>query len=117
MKHNLYCKILAVGIIVLFVGVGIHPAFAVDTRQSMVNKASEEDCGCNDVDNWQLVVLEKQLNRLEVYSKLLLVLSRYNPELKEINEELYNIVTTLQQMNLLMKPVSKLRFTSDLENR
>ncbi len=49
MKSKLNCKILAIGIIVLFIGVGIHPAFAVDTRQSMVNKANEKDCGCNEL--------------------------------------------------------------------
>ncbi len=93
MKSKLYCKILAIGIIVLFVSIGINPAFAVDTKQSMVNEASEEDCGCNEVDDRQLVVLEKQLTRLEMYSKFLLVLSRYNPELKKISEELLNEIT------------------------
>jgi hypothetical protein len=95
MKSKLYCKILAIGIIILFIGVGIHPAFAVDTKQSMTIKASEEDCGCNEVDDRQLVVLEKQLTRMEVYSKLLLVLSRFNPELKEISEELVDGISTL----------------------
>jgi hypothetical protein len=50
--HKNHTKgILAIGIICLFIGVGIHPAFAVETRQSIVNKASEEDCGCNDEFN------------------------------------------------------------------
>jgi hypothetical protein len=82
MTRNHTRGILAIGIICLFVGLGIHPAFAVDTRQSMVNKAREEDCGCKELDDKQLVVLEKQLNRLDVYSKLLLVLTSQYPELK-----------------------------------
>ncbi len=44
----LFNKSLAIGIIVLFIGVGIHPAFAVDTNHSIV---SGEDCGCKKVSN------------------------------------------------------------------
>ena len=98
MQKNHIGKILTIGIIVLFVGVGIHPAFAVETKQSMANKASEEECWeCKEIDSRHLVILERQLNRLEVYTKLLLVLSRYNPELKEISEDLSNEITTLKE--------------------
>ncbi len=98
MQKKLYCKILAIGIIILFIGAGIHPAFAVENKPSMVNKASEEECWeCKEVNDRQLVVLERQLNRLEVYSKLLLVLSRYNPELREISEELLKEISTLKE--------------------
>ena len=69
MTRNHTRGILAIGIICLFVGVGIHPAFAVDTNQSMVNKASEDDCGCNEVDDRQLVVLERQLNNVYLDSE------------------------------------------------
>ena len=31
-------KILAIGVIILFIGVGIHPVFAVGTKQSNLNK-------------------------------------------------------------------------------
>ncbi len=98
MSKNLYCKTLALGIIVLFIGVGIHPAFAVDTNQSMVNKASEEECWeCREVNDRQLVILEKQIKRIEVYTKLMLVLSRYNPEINEEIDELSNVISTLKE--------------------
>ena len=102
MQKNHTCKILAIGIIVLFIGVGIHPAFAVDTKQSMVNKASKEDCGCKEVDNRHLGILEKQLDRLEVYSKLLLVLSRDIPEVKEKCEEILDIINRNRQSDHLI---------------
>ncbi len=34
MQRNLFSKILAIGIIILFIGVGIHPAFAVEDKTS-----------------------------------------------------------------------------------
>jgi hypothetical protein len=99
MQKNKIGKILAVGIIIMFISVGVHPAFAVNTRQSIVDKASEDDCGCEDIDKKQLDELEKQLNRLEVYSKLILVLSKHNPELSELSEELSNRITILMTLN------------------
>jgi hypothetical protein len=95
MRRYLLGKTLALGVVVLFIGLGIHPAFAVDTRQSMVSKASEEECwNCKKINDRQLVVLEKQLNRLEVYSKLLLVMSKHNPDLREIRGELSDRIST-----------------------
>ena len=41
MKKGLYFKILAMGIIVLFVGFGIHPVFAVDIKN--FNTDSEDN--------------------------------------------------------------------------
>ncbi len=59
---------------------------------------NKEDCNCKEIDSRHLVILERQLNRLEVYTKLLLVLSKYNPELKEISEKLSNEISTLNEM-------------------
>jgi len=92
MQIILVRKGIVFAVIFLFIGVGIHHAFAVDAKQSMVNKASIEDCGCGDVSLTDLVKIEKLLDRVEVYSKLLLVLARYNPELKEISEELLDLI-------------------------
>ncbi len=71
----------------------------LDTKSPVVIQQSEEDCNCKDIDNRHLVILERQLNRLEVYSKLLLILSKHNPELKEISEELSNRISTLRETN------------------
>ena len=83
-------KSITTGIILLFIGVSISSGISIDTKTTHV-----KDCGCKEVDNKHLQFLEKQLNRLEVYSKLLLVFGRYNPELKEISEEISNGTITL----------------------
>lgn len=50
MKNHLYCKILAIGIIVLFMGVGIHPAISVDIRQQIKVIERDESEDCNDCE-------------------------------------------------------------------
>jgi len=90
--------ILAIGIVVLFIGVGIQPAFAVNTKQSMVNKVSIEDCGCGEVSDTDLVKVDRLLNRVEVYSKLLLVLSKHNPELREMRGELSDQLANINKL-------------------
>jgi hypothetical protein len=100
MYRGLLSKLLTIGIIVLFIGVGIHPAFAIDTKQSIVNKVNDEECwDCKKIDNLQLLVLEQELNRLEVYAKLLLVLSKHNSEIKNKIEELSNEISSLKTLN------------------
>jgi hypothetical protein len=47
LKNRLYCKILAVGIIVLFIGVSVSSGFAVDTNQSKTVSQNEE---CQECD-------------------------------------------------------------------
>ncbi len=92
MRKILSTKILALGLISLFIGVSVSSAISIDIESTIVDNDSKEVCGCKEIDSRHLVVLEKQLNRLEVYTKLLLVLSRYNPELREISEELSNLI-------------------------
>ena len=85
LNKNLYCKVFAVGIILLFVGVSFSSAISVDKHSIIEN---QEECKeCNEVDDKHIQFLERQLNRLEVYSKWLLVLSKYFPELKEISND------------------------------
>ena len=77
MKKGLYCKILAFGIIVMFIGVGTHPAFAVDTKQPIVNITNEEDCGCNaKSDSGICKILELIALSLDERMNLLIVLSK-----------------------------------------
>ncbi len=100
MKNKLLSKILAIGIIILFIGVGIHPAFAVDTKQSIRFNQSEKCRECSEISDADLVKVESLLNRVGVYSKLLLVLSRYNPELREISEDLSYLISTFKKSDL-----------------
>jgi hypothetical protein len=59
-------KILVIGIICLFIGVGIHPAFAVDTRQSFVADEDKENKHYVDpnlhLNRNHLPVLKRSLN-------------------------------------------------------
>jgi len=101
-------KILAVGITILFIGVGIHPAFAVDTKTSIVNQQNEENCGCGVINKKDLIKVERLLNRFEVYSKLLLVSIKYNPQIAKLSKGLSNEITTLTEMCEKLKSDSPL---------
>ena len=85
-------RILSIGTILLFIGISIQPAFAVNIRHSIVNNVIEGDCNCKEVTNADIVIVERWLDRVEVYSKLLLVLNKNNPEIKEKCEELLEII-------------------------
>ena len=43
MKKNLLSKTLALGIVVLFIGVGVYSAIAIESKSSLNNKQSEPD--------------------------------------------------------------------------
>ncbi len=94
---NICKKTITFSIILLLIGVSVSSAISIDTKSTISNNESVEDCNCKEVDSRHLVRLERQLNRLEVYSRLLLVLSKHNPELRELNEELSNEITTLKE--------------------
>jgi hypothetical protein len=83
MKKNLLSKILTLCIVVLFIGVSYTSATSVDTKSALSNNQSEECRDCNEVSDADLISVERLLDKVEVYSKLLLVLSRYNPEIRE----------------------------------
>jgi len=73
-------KVIVIGIIVLFVGMGFQPAFAVDTKQSIDDNKSEECEECNEFSDADLIKVKNLLNRVEKRTKLLLILSKNNPE-------------------------------------
>ena len=70
-------KILSIVIIILFIGIGIQPAFAVDTNTSVVNQQSEEVCECQVVNRSNRVsslicdiletILNNTMERIEKY--------------------------------------------------
>ena len=82
-KPRLFYKMLVFGVIVLFIGIGIQPAFAVTPDKS----DNDDDCKlCPKVSNLHFVRLKNLLNRVEKYDNILSVLSKHNS--KEINKEL-----------------------------
>ncbi len=51
MEKEIINKFLALGIIVLIVGIVVNPAVAVNTKQSIVNSQDDEDCNCSKISN------------------------------------------------------------------
>ena len=88
----LYKSLVAL-VVVLFIGVGIQPAFAITPNTS----SSKEDCNCEELNNYELVKVERLLNKAEVYSKFLSVLSKYNPETKDEIGKLSDKISTLKE--------------------
>ena len=64
----------------------------------------ENDCGCQVISSRNLVRLERLLNRLESYSKIILLLPKFYPEIAENCKELSNRITSLAEMNEELKP-------------
>ena len=97
MKSKLYVKILALCVVLCFIGIGIQPAFAIDIKQSISKDETEECEDCKELSNAELVKVKQLINRVEVYSKLLLVLARDNPELRYLSEELSDKIAILKE--------------------
>ena len=97
-------EILILGIICLFIGVGIQPAFA--NENIPINRPSEniEDCNCEINDNFDIVRIksllnraERMLNRVEIFTKLMPLLYKDNPEVIEKCEELSGKIITIKE--------------------
>ena len=95
---NMVYKTLVIGVIVLFIGVGIQPAIAVDIKTTISNNQNEDCKSCDEVSESDLIKIEKLLNKVDVYSKLLLLLSKYNSELRELSEELSNQLSNINKL-------------------
>jgi len=90
-------KTLVVGVIVLFVGLGVQPAFAVKSDVS----DSRDDCNLcpKKVSNQNLVRLKNVVSRLETLNSKLSVLSKQYPEMEGLYIELSDIILTLKEIN------------------
>ena len=95
--RDLLSKTLVVGVIVLFIGVGIQPAFAVtpDTSDSV------EDCNlCPKASKQQIDRLNNLLERLVRYDSQLSILSKHNPEIEEKYQELSNYINSDEPISI-----------------
>ena len=107
-------EILILGIIFIFIGVGIQPAFAVEISNDRTSD-NVEDCDCQVDDNYRLEKYKNQIIKLKTYSKLLLTLSKNNPEVEVEYEKLLNDIDLFQEIcddlenNLLVdgRPICK----------
>ena len=94
----IYKKTLVIGIILQLVGVSVSSAMSVDNKPVISTDESEECSECEELCNAELDKVKHSIKRLEVYSKLLLVLSRHNPELMEISWQLYIHLSNINQL-------------------
>lgn len=90
-------QLICICIITLLVGVSYTSAIRVDNKIPIENKQDEDDCGCNDVSDVDIIKLEKQLKKLERNSKLLLVLSKDLPIEKRKIEELSHKISIIKE--------------------
>ena len=63
-----------------------------DWAKTPIRILKSKDCGCNLFSDTDLVKVERLLDKVEFYSKLLLVLSKYNPEIQGEIEELLDLI-------------------------
>ena len=82
MKNNCFKKGLVIGIIVLFIGVGIQPAFANEVSITKTSE-DEEDCNCNPISDIQVVRIERLLDRIESRINFILLRHGHIPEVAE----------------------------------
>jgi len=93
-------KGLVLFITVLFIGVSFQSVVGVETETSVVNNPSEDDCGCETVNSVHLYKLDKLgvlLDRLEGFTKNLLMSSRSNPVVYEKCLEVFDSVNTITE--------------------
>ena len=96
---NVVYKLLVVGVIILFIVVGIQPAFAIKPKLS----DSEEDCGiCPKVSNQHLIIIKKLFYRLEKYKNILPFFLKYNPEIMDIRQDISNEISSNIDSNGIM---------------
>lgn len=98
-QGNLLSKTLVIGVVVLFVGVSLSSAVSINAKSAMDHEQSEECRECNEVSDADLIKVERLLERVEIYSKLLMVLSKNNPEIKENYENLADMISILNTLN------------------
>ena len=87
---------LVIGVILLFLGVGIQPALANEVFSTIISDA-EEDCGCQPINRAELLRVKLLLIRLEVFTNIILSKFSHIPEIQEKCGEISNGVTTLRE--------------------
>jgi len=93
--------ILAVGITILFMGVSINPAIAVNP----ISSDNEDDCEiCPKVGKTNLVRLKSLIDKVETLNNDISLISRLNPEVVEKYQELSDRITIFTEMNKKLKP-------------
>ncbi|MHA1968701.1 MAG: hypothetical protein ACW964_12960 [Candidatus Hodarchaeales archaeon] len=99
MSKNMLSKILVIGVFVLFIGTGVQPAFAVKSKLSVDTIENENDCNYKPISNIYFIRLDKKLDRLEGYIRMLSLFFKYNSEIAGICGEASNMILELRELN------------------
>ena len=93
---NMY-KALVIGVIVLFIGVGIQPAIAVTLNSA----DSEDDCNLcpKKVSKQHIIKLKSLISRLDTLNTKLLTVSKLNPDIEERYQDISDKVAILKDIN------------------
>jgi len=88
-------KIIGIFMCILLFTVGVSSAISTSIKPSISNYESEEDCGCTEVSDAELININNQLNRLEKCIKSQLGLSKDNTAVLEDYEEISDMISKL----------------------
>jgi hypothetical protein len=89
-KHNVFYKTLVIGVIVLFIGIGIQPAIANNVSITKASE-SEDDCDiCPTITNRNLARVKSMVNKIENNDNSLSLLSKQCPKIAVKYQEISN---------------------------
>jgi hypothetical protein len=94
MKTRAYKKGFVIGVIILFVGLGFQPVFAVENRVNIDNIEMIEDCECQEVDSQNLVRVKLLMNNLKFFTNILIKRFGHIPEVKEKCQEVVDLISS-----------------------
>ena len=96
MKKELLSKTLVMGVVVLFIGVGVQSAFAINTGTSVNTVQLEEDCDCQAEGDVNLVKLKNDINRFKDYIRILSESSELNPLIQRKIDRLSDFLSKIE---------------------
>jgi hypothetical protein len=93
MKKDILGKALVLGVICLFVGTCIQPAYAIEIIPKAGNKTeSVEDCDCQEIDSQTLIRVKLLITQLKITTNILLLKFGHIPKVAVVcNEALEQI--------------------------
>ena len=90
-------KVLAVAVILLFLGVGVQPALANEVSNTVSDV--DEDClECQPVNRIDILKVKLLMIRVEAFTNVILSRFGHIPEIREKCEEISDRITNFQEM-------------------
>ncbi len=91
-KPVVFYKMLVIGVIILFIGIGIQPAIASNISITKTSD-SEDECNlCPSVTKKNLVRLKGIVNSIDKYDNILSKFSKRDPQIAVKYQELSNVI-------------------------